>query len=374
MDSPALPWWKLVLDAEYVGQHSFNTIQSVNLNSIDLGTAFLASSQDSTTAANATPGAASLASTNPDLLRSFQGYSTITQRFYNGWGTFHSVQLSLNRRFSNGFSFGFNDTMTLTDTAVIAPRLQHGAAGTYTVRSDQAQAQELLGDNNPRLHIMKANFVWDLPDVKSGGAAVRVLGQVVNDWQLSGIWTGGSGPAYNINFSYQSGGTNLNLTGSSDYAARIRVIGDPGNGCSGDVYRQFNTAAFQGPLTNSVGLESGTGYLRGCFTSTLDLSIARNLRLGRGRNIQLRVDLFNALNSAIITNQNRTLVLSSPGDPITNAAPVFDPISGLLNNGVNLTSTGAVSVNRSQPKNAGFGVATGYQAPRSVQGQIRFSF
>ena len=50
------------------------------------------------------------------------------------------------------------------------------------------------------------------------------------------------------------------------------------------------------------------------------------------------------------------------------------PITGLLNNGVNLTSTGAVSADRSKPKNAGFGVANAYQAPRNVQIQVRFSF
>jgi hypothetical protein len=29
---------------------------------------------------------------------------------------------------------------------------------------------------------------------------------------------------------------------------------------------------------------------------------------------------------------------------------------------------------RSRPRGAGFGVATGYQTPRSVQAQVRFSF
>ncbi len=66
--------------------------------------------------------------------------------------------------------------------------------------------------------------------------------------------------------------------------------------------------------------------------------------------------------------------MSSPSDPVTNVAPVFDPVTGLLNNGVNLLPTGAVSPDRSKPKNAGFGVATGYQAPRNVQLQVRFSF
>ena len=39
-------------------------------------------------------------------------------------------------------------------------------------------------------------------------------------------------------------------------------------------HRQFNAAAFQGPLVNSLGLESGNNYVKGCFQSVLDLSIA----------------------------------------------------------------------------------------------------
>jgi len=119
--------------------------------------------------------------------------------------------------------------------------------------------------------------------------------------------------------------------------------------------------AFQGPLTNSVGLESGADYLRGCFTSTLDLSIARNIRLGGVRNLQLRVDLFNAPNSAIITGRNTTINLSNPNDPVTATNLPFD-------------ANGNLVASRSLPSNAGFGVANAYQAPRTVQAQIRFSF
>ena len=144
-----------------------------------------------------------------------------------------------------------------------------------------------------------------------------------------------------MGFSYQNGGGSQNLTGSPDYGARIRVVGDPGAGCSKRTYRQFNTAAFQGPLINSVGLESGNNYLHGLLQSALDLAIARNIRLGGGRQIQLRVDMFNAPNQAIITGRATTITLASPADPITNVAPAFDPVTGLLNNGVNLTSTGA---------------------------------
>jgi Carboxypeptidase regulatory-like domain len=367
--------WATALDVEYVGQHSYDLASSLNINAIDMGNAFLASAQDTTTAASATPGASSLAALNPDLVRSFQGYNSITYRSYELSRTYHSLQLSFNRRFRNGFSFGFNDTIGISDKGSLTPRITHGATpGTYAPTSDDAQYQELLGNNNPTKHILKGNFIWDLPDLKSSHSALRVIGLVVNDWQLSGVWTGATGMAYVTSFSYASGGSSVNLTGSPDYAARIRIIGDPGAGCGSDLYRQFTTAAFAGPLVGSRGLESGNSYLHGCFTSTLDLSIARNIRFGGSKNIQLRLDMFNAPNSAIITGRNTTLQLSNPNDPLTNTAPVFDPVTGLLNNGVNLTSTGALSPNRTLPKNAGFGVANAYQAPRSLQAQIRFSF
>ena len=241
-------------------------------------------------------------------------------------------------------------------------------------RDDQAQADELF-QTPPIRHTMKGNFVWDLPDLRAEGAVLKTVGFIINDWQFSGVWTASTANTYSVSASYQNGGGNQNLTGSPDYGARINIIGDVGGGCNtDDIYRQFNTAAFQGPAIGSVGLESGNSYLKGCFQQTLDLSIARNIRLGGGRNIQLRVDMFNAPNMAAITGRQTTLTLASPTDPNTNVAPVFDPVTGLLNNGINLLSTGAVSPNRSQPKNAGFGVANNYQNPRSIQAQIRFSF
>jgi hypothetical protein len=190
---------------------------------------------------------------------------------------------------------------------------------------------------------------------------VRAIGLIANDWQLAGIWTAATGDAYSVGYSYQNGGSNVNLTGSPDYAGRIRIVGDPASGCSSDVHRQLNASAFQGPLVGSTGLDSGTGYVRGCFSSALDLSIQRTIRLGGGRTIQLRADMFNAPNEARITGRNSSLTLSSPTDPVTPQNLPFDASGNLI-------------AARSLPRGAGFGVANNYQAPRSVQGQIRFRF
>jgi hypothetical protein len=350
--------WAISLDVSYVGQHSFNDVQTTNINAVDFGTAFRPENQDRTLSPSTVPGATALPA---DLLRALRGYGTVTQMQQEGWRTYHSIQFSFDRRFRNGFSFGFNDTISMYDRQSTPLRLQHNADGSYLVREDQAEADRLLGSAVTSRHVMKATFVWDLPDLKSARPSLRALGMITNDWQLSGIWTASTAAPYTIGFSYQSGGSSTNLTGSPDYAARIRVVDDPGAGCSSDVYGQFNTAAFHGPLAGSVGLESGNDYLRGCFLSVLDLSVARNIPLRGGRAIQLRVDMFNAPNSAIITGRNTTANFSNPTDPVTVNNLPFDANGNLIEA-------------RSRPRGAGFGVATGYQAPRTVQAQIRFSF
>jgi len=348
-----------VLDVSYTGQHSYSTISGVNINNIDIGSAYLSKFADPT---QATPTPAnSYVSTQPNLVRYYRGYSTITQQQAIGWRTYHSIQLAVTRRMRNGLSFGANDTIQLSDKQFVAPRLQHNDDGTITIRGDQTTAQELFGNNSPAPHVARAYFTWDLPDYKSTGNVGRVVGLIVNDWSLSGIWNGVSGSPYNVNFTYQTGGGNVNLTGSPDYAARVYVLGDTGGGCSSDPLKQFNTAVFKGPAAGSVGLESASNYLRGCFVSSMDFAIARTIQFGGGRGLQIRLDVFNSFNQAAITNRNASVTYSSPADPLTIQNSPFNP-------------DGSVIPARTVPRGAGFGVATAYQAPRTMQLQIRFMF
>lgn len=348
-----------VVDLSYTGQHSYDTPLAVNINSIDIGAAFLPEFADPTQATK-TP-ANSYVSVRPDLVRYYRGYSTISQQQTIGWRTYHSLQLSINRRFKNGFAFGFNDTWQLSDTQKVAPRLQHNADGTITVRADQSVAQALFGDNLPAPHVMRANFTWDLPNIDGGSGLRRFLGAVANDWSLSGIWNGQSGAPYAVNFTYQSGGGNVNLTGSPDVAARTVVGSNKGSGCSSDPLRQFVASAFTGPAVGSTGLESSNGYLRSCFVSSLDVAIARTIRLGGNRSVQIRMDVFNAFNQAAVTNRNASMQLASPAAPTVIQNLPFDAAGNLV-------------AARSIPRGAGFGVATGYQTPRSMQLQLRFGF
>src|SRR5205814_3041213 len=129
-----------VLDVEYVGQHGYDVVEGINLNAVDYGSAFQPQYQDPTLAPT-TPGATALST---DLMRAFRGYSAITQNVSRGWVTYHSLQLSFTRRFRNGISWGFNDTIGLSSRGSTAARLQHNSDGTVTSRPDQAEADKLL--------------------------------------------------------------------------------------------------------------------------------------------------------------------------------------------------------------------------------------
>jgi hypothetical protein len=227
------------------------------------------------------------------------------------------------------------------------------------LRDDYRQASYHLTGND-RTHVVRANFVWDLPDVKTDNALWRVIGAAANDWQLSGVFSGGSGAPYTVNYQY-TGLTAQNLTGTPNYNARIVIVGDPGSGCSDDRTRQFNTAAFQGPQPNSLGLESGLNYMRGCPESILDFALARNIRIGGGRSIQIRAELYNAFNAVVFNARNTQMNIASLATSSVATNLPYDDGGNLIES-------------RIRPSTAGFGVATGAAAARSAQLTVRFQF
>jgi hypothetical protein len=363
----------MAADVSYVGNHGFNLLQNLrgtqavmDLNAPDFGAAYRPENQDPTLAPSAVPGATAL---HPDQLRPYTGYGAIFAFQPIFHSTYHSIQTSLNRRMRNGLQFGVNYTYSLSFTGNagitgggLGPglRLEHHPDGSYSVRSDQAEYEELNKDMGNRPHVFKANAIWELPTLSNGSPALKALGYVVNNWQLAGVLTAGSGAPYDATFSYNANGAAINLTGSPSYNGRIVITGDPGSGCSADQYRQFNTGALSGPRYGSVGLESGRNTFRGCPDRTVDLAIARNFPLGGTRNVQFRIDLFNAFNAVVYNAVATQLQLNSPTDQ-TVRNPQFN-------------ADGTLNEARVRPQNAGFGAVTAAQAMRTAQLQLRFQF
>jgi hypothetical protein len=360
--------YRFALDAAYVGQYSYDTMGSqgwtdpTNLNQIDLGTAYLAQNQDPTLSPSTIPGQSALTS---NLLRSYQGYGNINETRAIFHRLSHSLQVTLHRRFANGFSASFNWNWVLYDKGNygLVPRMQH-VNGQLQYNPDWQQYQKLNEHQGTPTHFWKLGFVWALPGLHAGsGIGATIIQQILNDWRLSGAWTAQTGEGYSIGYSYQSAGTNQNLTGSPDYSPTIKIIGDPGKGCTNNQYMQFNTAAVTGPAYNSTGIDAwaaGRNYMTACGSSIWDLALARNIRLGGTRIFQLRLEMYNPLNAAQVTSRNTTVIYNNP-----TSLTVMNP---------QYNADGSLVQSRLKPIAAGFGAVTGWSTPRTVQLQLRFQF
>jgi hypothetical protein len=377
----ALPW-SSAFTVAYVGNHGYNRLgafqggSTLNVNAVDFGTAYLPQNQNLTlTAPSTVPGANAQAA---NLLRAYPGYNVIAQQTTNFHDTYHSVQFTLNRRYRNGFAFGVNYTrgISFTGNTGLQLRIQHNPDGSYSLRPDQSQYEALNHNLDLRPDIYKINGLYDIPKLKgSDHGAMKTVGYVLNDWQVSGVLTGGDSVgtsfAYDLGYSYQTGGTNTNITGSPDYGGRVLYTGAAGVGCSSNQYAQFNASVVKGPAYNSVGLESGRNILHNCTDHTVDMALSKNIRLPGQKNIVFRADIFNLFNSYIINARSTTATFNNPTSmTLVNSETLPD---------------GTIDPTRLQPKNAGFGAATGAQTNgaqaglgnnynRTVMLQVRFQF
>jgi hypothetical protein len=139
------------------------------------------------------------------------------------------------------------------------------------------------------------------------------------------------------------------------------LLKDPGAGCSDNQYAQFDVTMVAAPTFGSVGLESGRNYLIGCPNNVIDFALARVIRLGGGREFKIQVDAFNAFNIVNYNARNTTINWETPTNLTVRN-------SQYLSDGVTLDP------GRIQPRNAGFGAATGAENLRNFQASVRFSF
>jgi hypothetical protein len=331
----------LILDVAYVGSESRQLPQTIQINAVPYGAAFLPENQDPTRPPSSTPGATALPA---DFMRPYLGYGNIRMIEYTAFSNYHALQASLNRRFDRGLLFGISYTWS----KALGVADFDGSAG----RPDGEEANRranysYLGFDRP--HNFVVSFVYQTPKVAKG-----VVGAVANGWQVSGIYRWSSGTPYPVTFNIPGIGA-ANLTGSDPgQNARIVVTGDPGRGWSGDPYRQIDTSVFAPPQTGSLGFESARFFLHGPPVNNLDLSISKSIALGGKRRLEVRLDAFNALNHTQFTGVNSQANFASLNDPRITNLP-FDPAGRLINP-------------------TGFGTVTGGRSPRQLQVVARLAF
>jgi hypothetical protein len=335
--------YESVLDVSYVGTSGQHLLQRRNINAPNYGAAYLAQSQDPTAAASTVPGATALP---VDFLRPYQGFGQIQYIEPSTSSNYHSLQTSLNRRFTKGLLLGVNYTWSkvLGTQSGDLPGVA-GFGAPHILDNRRANYGPLDFD---RRHNFNINWVWQLPKATQN----KGLGYALNDWQLSGIYRYVTGQPYNVGFNIP-GLSAYSLTGTQNLeGARIVLLKNPGTGNSSDPYRQFDVSAFTTPQPGSTGFESGRNFLYRPPINSWDLSLSKRLRIKEKAEFEIRLDAFNALNHTQFDAANTTLNVTS----LTNPTP---------------TNLGSESTRSLW---TGFGAITSVRPPRNLQLSARFQF
>jgi hypothetical protein len=237
-----------------------------------------------------------------DFMRKYQGYGTINYSTLGGSSNYHSLQVTVNRRFTRSVSLGLAYTYSKA----------MGTANTYSdfinpICSRCADYRPLSFD---RTHLAVINYDWHLPGLSSGNAFLR---GITNGWQITGITQFISGAPNdvtvaipNINFSQRVGGSYTEST-------RGLFVGDIQSDRERTKYFNWDNVVLP---TVAQALQAQGAFPRNRVRqpgiNNTDLSLFKNFRLGgdSSRNLQLRLEAFNIFNHPAFSDMNRTLTFN----------------------------------------------------------------
>jgi outer membrane receptor protein involved in Fe transport len=231
-----------------------------------------------------------------------QYYASVQEVKTDGTSRYNAVMLQVQRRSAGGLSVQANYTFSRceTDRWNTAP----GVDGLSIMVPDQPELDRARCPNSPE-HNVSSSVVYQIPESASDNDIVRAL---TRDWQVSGILLVRSGSYYTVN-----SGTDVALIGQccgtigSPYQRANQVLDDPF--MPNRSYQQWlNPAAFQSAAPGAFGTMP-LDAIQGVSLWNIDMAVSRTFRLGGDRQIQLRAEMFNVLNT--VTPGNPSIILGS---------------------------------------------------------------
>jgi len=234
----------------------------------------------------------------------FRWYDTSESSHYHSW------QNSLRKQFSQGLQFNVHYTWSRAISYRDADLL---------LGADRPQDPDNIRlERGPTpfdlTHVFSVDYVYRLPFGSSARSSMLV--RALGGWELSGIFTASSGPVLNL------------VQTSAIPGARPDYIGgEPIRGDSRDTLQYLNPSAFRlVPVAAASGapIRPGTlgrNALRGPSAWRWDAAIGKNFTLTERAVLQIRADMFNALNHTIFTGVNTSLNSATFGRLTSTAGP-----------------------------------------------------
>jgi carboxypeptidase family protein/TonB-dependent receptor-like protein len=306
-----------VISVGYVGTLSHHLPEDLNLNAIPYGTLFKKEAQDPSRFSSGAVGAepdlpqvysnAGLSYSGKlalpaDLLRRYPGYNTVQYKTFGGSSNYHSLQVTAQRRFRQGLTFGLAYTWSK------ALGTASDAEGNFTnIVCSRCYDYRVLSFD--RKHALVVNYLYDLPKLRSNN---WLTNGVLNGWQVTGISQFMSGQPLELGFGIPNIAIGQRISGSWTEDPRPLITGDVQPSISQE--KAFDYTKIAMPNINTG--PQPRAIIRRPGLNLTDLSLFKNIPLGRdsARYIQLRLEAFNVFNQAQFDNFNAGLTFNVAGD------------------------------------------------------------
>jgi len=295
---------KILVDAAYVGQHGVNLVGSLsNINQVpgrylSLGSLLTADINDpAAAAAGILPPYAGFSGSVAQALRPFPQYSNIGHfQEPTASNRYHSFQLKVQKRFSDGLSFliSYTASKNITNAPSDSGFSYNGPRPPDTERR---QLEWAVATNDIPQNLV-GSFVYELPFgpnkkmVNKGGA----VGKIVGGWQVAGIARYSAGTPLRIR-----GGASLPLFGGANRPNRVPGV-DIRTGVSRSDFDPatdlwLNINAFEAPPPYTIGnVGPRLPNVRGFSNYNEDFTIFKFIPFTEQMKLEFRAEMYNVFN------------------------------------------------------------------------------
>ncbi|MDX2181124.1 MAG: carboxypeptidase regulatory-like domain-containing protein [Bryobacteraceae bacterium] len=241
----------------------------------------------------------------------------------DGFSTYHSLQVILNKEFASGLTTYANFTWSknLTNVQSSAPGDNEAVFDKYALHLEKQLAPD------DRTKVFKGFVSYDLPFGRGRallGSANGVLNSIVGGWRLSAIVNYASGAPLTFTGTnplpnaWNGGPNRINIASGVPLTnAGFNAAGFDFSNALSPANTYLNKAAYSDPGPLQFGTAAKRPGVRGFGQLNEDFGLQKNMRFTERVRGQLRLEMLNGLNRHILTN------------PVTSVvSPQFGQVTG----------------------------------------------
>jgi hypothetical protein len=218
--------------------------------------------------------------------RPFQNFGSVLVTYADSTSSYHGLQLSVERRVSNNFSFEANYTFSKSIDEVSADQTPQNPSQVIPMN---LTANRGVSDFDLKQRLV-VSHVWALPKLDQQNPLLR---HTAGGWEFTGITTLRSGYPFSV-----SSGTDRAFAGLGSNFADL--VGNPFLSTSRTraelINQYFNPAAFAPNAIGTFGT-APRNLMRGPGSVSFDLGLMKIFPIGERLRLQFRAELFNAFNT-----------------------------------------------------------------------------